>query len=93
MNASIPRTTFHWSWCDIAAAGSSYDGQIFQYSDLRRKIECNTTGFHTAVRLMDEGPKVSNFILLDNVFPLRTWRMKPFSCSTLDINTFKYQIH
>ena len=54
----------------IAAAESSFNSWIFLYSDLRQKIEDNTTGFPLAELLVDHGPQVEYSIISNGTFPL-----------------------
>ena len=73
-------------WFDIDTPWSSSDSHIFPYSDLRRKIEDNTTGFPQAKSLVDQGPQMEYFIVGDDAFLLRKWMMKPFSRRSMDLN-------
>ena len=43
-------------------------------------------GFPQAEYLVDSGPKVSYFTLVDDAFPLGAWSMTPISKSTMDLN-------
>ena len=56
---------YKFRWVDAGTEGSCSDGQIFNASQLKRRIE-------------DGGRDVPYLILADDAFALKTWLMKPY---------------
>ena len=60
---------YKFRWVDVGTAGSCSDAQIFNASQLKRRIEAPIT---------QGGRDVPYFILADDAFALKTWLMKPY---------------
>ena len=65
-------------WADAGTDGSCSDGQIFNASQLKRRIEDGRIGFPDPATITQGGPDVPYFILEDDAFTLKTWLMKPY---------------
>ena len=63
---------------DAGTAGSCSDAQIFNASQLKRKIEVGRIGFPDPAPMTQGGRDVPYFILADDAVPLKTWLMKPY---------------
>ena len=68
---------------DTGANGSASDAAIFNHSEMKEIIENGTIGFPAADPLPNDDRSMPYFIIGDDVFPLRTWLMKPFSRRSL----------
>ena len=79
---------YKFIWYNIAATGSNSDAKIFNYGDLRQKIEDNTIGFPSAESLADNESKVHYFILSDEAFP----NPSPKACMDLKKRVSNYMI-
>ena len=64
-------------WVDVGRAGSYSDAQIFNASQLKRRIEDGRIGFPDPAPITQGGRDVLYFILADDDFALKTWLMKP----------------
>ena len=73
---------FRIRW-NAGTAGSCSDGQIFNASQLKRRIEDGRIGFPDPAPMTQGGPDVPYFILADDAFALKTWLMKPYGRSML----------
>ena len=69
---------YKFRWVDVGTAGSCSDAQIFNACHLKRKIDDGTIGFPDPAPLTQGGRDVPYFILVDDVFALKTWLMKPY---------------
>ena len=67
---------YKFRWVDAGTAGSCSDAQIFNASQLKRRIEDGRIGFPAPIT--QGGPDVPYFILADDAFALKTWLMKPY---------------
>ena len=63
---------YKFRWVDASTEGSCSDGQIFNASQLKRRIEDGRMGFPDPAPIIQGGPDVSYFILADDVFVLKT---------------------
>ena len=63
---------------DAGTAGPCSDAQIFNASQLKRKIEDGRIGFPDPAPISQGGRDVPYFILADDAFALKTWLMKPY---------------
>ena len=63
---------------DPGTAGSCSDAQLFNASQLKRKIEDGRIGFLDQAPITQGGRDVPYFILADDEFALKTWLMKPY---------------
>ena len=63
---------YKFRWVDVATEGSCSDGQIFNASQLKRKIEDGRIGFPDPAPITQGGPDVPYFILADDAFALKT---------------------
>ena len=74
---------YKFRWVDVGTEGSCSDGQIFNASQLKRRIEDGRIGFPDPAPITQGGRDVPYFILADDAFALKTWLMKPYCpCST-----------
>ena len=69
---------YKFRWVDAGTAGSCSDAQIFNASQLKRKIEDGRIGFPDPAPITQGGRDVPYFILADDAFALKTWLMKPY---------------
>ena len=69
---------YKFRWVDAGAAGSCSDAQIFNASQLKRRIEDDRIGFPDPAPITQGGRDVPYFILADDAFALKTWLMKPY---------------
>ena len=69
---------YKFRWVDAGTAGSYSDAQIFNASQLKRKIEDGRIGFPDPAPITQGGRDVPYFILADDAFALKTWLMKPY---------------
>ena len=69
---------YKFRWVDAGTEGSCSDGQIFNASQLKRRIEDGRIGFPDPALIIQGGPDVPYFILADDAFSLKTWLMKPY---------------
>ena len=69
---------YKFRWVDVGTEGSCSDGQIFNASQLKRRIEDGRIGFPDPAPITQGGPDVPYFILADDAFALKTWLMKPY---------------
>ena len=69
---------YKFRWVDAGTEGSCSDGQIFNASQLKRRIEDGRIGFPDPAPIIQGGPDVPYFILADDAFALKTWLMKPY---------------
>ena len=68
---------YKFRWVDAGTVGSCSDAQIFNASQLKRRIEDGRIGFpHPAP--ITQGGRVPYFILADDAFALKTWLMKRY---------------
>ena len=63
---------------DAGTAGSCSDAQIFNASQLKRRIEDGRIGFPDPAPITQGGRDVPYFNLADDAFALKTWPMKPY---------------
>ena len=68
---------YKFRWVDAGIAGSCSDAQIFNASQLKRRIEDGRIGFPDPAPITQGGLDVPYFILADDAFALKTWLMKP----------------
>ena len=69
---------YKFRWVDVGTAGSCSDAQIFNASQLKRRIEDGRIGFPDPAPITQGGRDVPYFILADDAFALKTWLMKPY---------------
>ena len=69
---------YKFRWVDAGTAGSCSDAQIFNASQLKRRIEDVRIGFPDPAPITQGGRDVPYFILADDAFALKTWLMKPY---------------
>ena len=69
---------YKFRWVDAGTEESCSDGQIFNASQLKRRIEDGRIGFPDPAPITQGGPVVPYFILADDAFALKTWLMKPY---------------
>ena len=69
---------YKFRWVDAATALSCSDAQIFNTSQLKRRIEDDRIGFPDSAPITQGGRDVPYFILADEAFALKTWLMKPY---------------
>ena len=69
---------YKFRWVDAGTAGSCSDAQIFNASQLKRRIEDGRIGFPDPAPITQGGRDVPYFILADDAFALKTWLMKPY---------------
>ena len=69
---------YKFRWVDAGTEGSCSDGQIFNASQLKRRIEDGRIGFPDPAPIIQSGPDVPYFILADDAFALKTWLMNPY---------------
>ena len=69
---------YKFRWVDAGTAGSCSDAQIFNASQLKRRIEDGRIGFPDPAPIIQGGRDVPYFILADDAFALKTWLMKPY---------------
>ena len=69
---------YKFRWVDVGTAGSCSDAQIFNASQLKRKIDDGSIGFPDPAPITQGGRDVPYFILVDDAFALKTWLMKPY---------------
>ena len=68
---------YKFRWVDAGTAGSCSDAQIFNASQLKRKIEDGRIGFPDPAPITQGGRDVPYIILADDAFALKTRLMKP----------------
>ena len=68
---------YKFRWVDAGTVGSCSDAQIFNASQLKRRIENGRIGFPDPAPITQGGRDVPYFILADDAFALKTWLMKP----------------
>ena len=64
---------------NVGASGSSSDAQIFNCSNLKRRIENGTLGLPLPEPLRPGGPDLYYFLLGDYALALMPWLVKPYS--------------
>ena len=69
---------YKFRWVDAGTAGSCSDAQIFNASQLKRRIEDGRIGFPDPAPITQGGQDVPYFILADDAFAVKTWLMKPY---------------
>ena len=69
---------YKFRWVDAGTEGSCSDAQIFNASQLKRRIEDGRIGFPDPAPITQGGRDVPYFILADDAFALKTWLMKPY---------------
>ena len=69
---------YKFRWVDAGTAGSFSDAQIFNASQLKRRIEDGRIGFPDPAPITQGGRDVLYFILTDDAFSLKIWLMKPY---------------
>ena len=69
---------YKFRWVDTGTAGSCSDAQIFNASQLKRRIEEVRIGFPDPAPITQGGRDVPYFILADDAFAMKTWLMKPY---------------
>ena len=69
---------YKFRWVDAGTAGSCSDAQIFNASQLKRRIEDGRIVFPDPAPITQGGRDVPYFILVDDAFALKTWLMKPY---------------
>ena len=69
---------YKFRWVDVGTAGSCSDAQIFNASQLKRRIEDGRIGFPDPAPITQGGRDVPYFIMADDAFALKTWLMKPY---------------
>ena len=69
---------YKFRWVDAGTEGSCSDGQIFNASQLKRRVEDGRIGFPDPAPITQGGADVPYFILVDGAFALKTWLMKPY---------------
>ena len=90
---TLVNTKYRFIWLDIDISRSSFDSQIFLYSDLRCYIDDKNIGVLLAESFVDNWLQVKYFFIGYHAFPLSTLLMKPFSCRILDMNERAYNYH
>ena len=68
---------YKFRWVNAGTAGSCSDAQIFNASQLKRRIEDGRIGFPDPAPITQGGRNVPYFILADDAFALKNWLMKP----------------
>ena len=69
---------YKFRWVDAGTEESCSYGQIFNASQLKRRIEDGRIGFLDPAPITQGGPDVPYFILADYSFALKTWLMKRY---------------
>ena len=69
---------YKFRWVDAGTVGSCSDAQIFNASQLKRRIEDGRIGFPDPAPITQGGRDVPFFILADDAFARKTWLMKPY---------------
>ena len=69
---------YKFRWVYAGTAGSCSDAQIFNTSQLKRRIEDGRTDFPDPAPITQGDQDVPYFILADDAFALKTWLMKPY---------------
>ena len=69
---------YKFRWVDAGTEGSCSDTQIFNASQLKRRIEDGRIGFPDPAPITQGVRDVPYFILEDDAFALKTWLMKPY---------------
>lgn len=64
-------------WIDVGDYGHMPDAQMFNASQLKECLEDNIIAFPTADPLLNDDIQTPFFILVDDVFELCTYLMKP----------------
>ena len=64
---------YKFRWVDVGTEGSCSDAQIFNASQLKRRIEDGRIGFPDPAPITQGGRDVPYFILADDAFALKTW--------------------
>ena len=86
---------YKFRWVDAGTAASCSDAQIFNASQLKRKIDDGRIGFPDPAPITHGGRDVPYFILADDAFALKTWMMKPYGSRMLTreerMTTTEYQ--
>ena len=76
---ALVKVKYKFLWLNVGSSGSSSDAQIFNNSQLRRKIENGTLWLPPPEPLGPLGPNRHYFLLGDNAFALIPWLVKPYS--------------
>ena len=69
---------YKFKWVDAGRAGSCPDTQIFNASQLKKKIDDVSIAFPDPAPITQGGRDVPYFILAKDVFALVTWLIKPY---------------
>ena len=69
---------YKFRWVDAGTAGSCSDAQVFNASELKRRIEDDRIGFPDPAPTTQGDRDVPYFIPGDDAFALKTWLMKPY---------------
>ena len=70
---------YKFLWGDVGSQGSASDCQIFNNGPLRAGLENGTLGFPDSEPLPNDDIPMPYFILVEDVLPLRSWLLKPYS--------------
>ena len=67
---------YKFRWVDVGTAGSCSYAQMFNASQMKRRIEDGRIDFPDPASITQGGRDVPYFILADDAFALKTWLMK-----------------
>ena len=69
---------YKFRWVNAGRGGSCSEAQIFNASQLKRRIEDGRIGFPDSAPITQGGRDVPYFILADDALALKTWLMKAY---------------
>ena len=75
---------YKYLWLDVGANGGCSDAQLFNSSELKNILEDGSIAFPPPSPLPEENFNLPYYLLGDDAFALRTWRMKPYSRRNMD---------
>jgi len=87
-------TDYKFLWMDVGANGSMSDCVVFNQLEFMTELENGILGLLPPTTLPGDNTPLHNIELGDNVFPMRQWLMKPYSCRNMTNNEkiFNYRL-
>ena len=85
---------YKFLWADVSGNGAASDAQIYNDSELKRRVEDGTIGWPDPAPIPGDNQPMPYFIVGDDAFALRKTMMKPYSRRNLghDERIFNYRL-
>ena len=81
-------TDYSFLWDNVGSNESSSDAQIFNRSNMSKKIEDGSLALPPPEPLGEGGPDLHYFLLADNTFALMPWMVKPVISTGIRISAY-----